>query len=639
MISLKFFTPCFGIPLCKQRNGADQQEEKKDTGFHAEYFCKETDFISDNFFSVSKKMLGSIESSQVSRVFIENCMKRIPHQYVRKTHPVFLIRGMRYFCPLTFVCLFMIASMASEQIPQNKDFGFPAHTRVHYQLSPEELVEQTLVRGQGVLNDTGALCIRTGKFTGRCPKDKFIVRDVITENKVNWGGFNNPVPETVFLQLRDKMLEYLGRKEEIWIRDAYACADPSFRLNLRVITENPWSNLFAHHMFLRPSPAELSDFHYDWRIIQAPGFEADPAEDGTREPNFAIISFTHQTILIGGTGYTGEIKKGVFSVLNFLLPQKAVLPMHCSANQGAGGDVAIFFGLSGTGKTTLSADPDRYLIGDDEHGWHDGGIFNFEGGCYAKTIDLNEAKEPDIFHAIRAGALVENTCFLPGTRRIDFSNSSITENTRVSYPIHYIHHALNPSCGAIPKHIFFLTCDAYGVLPPVSRLTPGQAMYQFISGYTAKVAGTEAGVTEPKSTFSACFGAPFMPLHPGTYATMLGEKMKTHQVKVWLVNTGWSGGPYGIGKRISLPYTRALIAAAMAGELDKVAYEKHPVFGVEFPLYCPGVPEKILNPRSTWANPIAYDATSRDLAAQFIRNFEPYAAGVSDEILAAAPRI
>lgn len=533
----------------------------------------------------------------------------------------------------------MIAPITSKKILQNKDFGFPAHTRIFYQLSPQELVEQTLVRGQGVLNDSGALCIRTGTYTGRSPKDKFFVRDAITENSVNWGGFNNAVDETVFLQLRDKMLEYLGRKEEIWIRDAYACADPSFRLNLRVITENPWSNLFAGNMFLRPADAELADFRYDWRIIHAPGFEADPAEDGTRQPNFSIISLTHQTILIGGTGYTGEIKKGVFSVLNFLLPQKGVLPMHCSANQGKNGDVAIFFGLSGTGKTTLSADPDRYLIGDDEHGWHDTGIFNFEGGCYAKTIDLSAEKEPDIFHAIRPGALVENISFLPGTRCINFSDCTITENTRVSYPIHYIHNALEPSCGSIPQHIFFLTCDAYGVLPPVSRLTPGQAMYQFISGYTAKVAGTEAGITEPKSTFSACFGAPFMPLHPGKYAAMLGEKMKQHEVKVWLINTGWSGGPYGIGKRISLSHTRTLIAAAMNGELDQVAYDIHPVFQVAFPLSCPGVPEKILNPRSTWVNPVAYDATSKDLAAQFIRNFEPFLEGVSDEIRAAAPRI
>jgi phosphoenolpyruvate carboxykinase (ATP) len=353
------------------------------------------------------------------------------------------------------------------------------------------------------------------------------------------------------------MLDYLGDKQEVWIRDAYACADPKFRLNIRVINENPWSNLFAYNMFLRPTEEELENFEPEWHIIQAPGFKADPAVDGTRQHNFAMVSFTHKTILIGGTGYTGEMKKGIFSVLNYILPHdKNVLSMHCSANMGKDKDVAVFFGLSGTGKTTLSADPNRKLIGDDEHGWTDTGIFNFEGGCYAKTIDLSEEKEPEIYNAIRPGALVENVQFFPGTKQIDFCNKYITENTRVSYPLDFISNALEPSMAGLPKNIFFLTCDAYGVLPPVSRLTPGQAMYQFISGYTAKVAGTEAGVTEPKSTFSACFGAPFLPLHPGKYAEMLGNKMRRHQVNVWMVNTGWSGGPYGVGKRMKLGYTR-----------------------------------------------------------------------------------
>lgn len=521
-----------------------------------------------------------------------------------------------------------------------EDLGFSVNIGLHYQLTPEELVEQTVLRGQGVLNDTGALCIRTGEFTGRSPKDKFIVKDALTENTVDWNNFNIPIEEKYFHQLKKKMLDYLGAKEEVWIRDAYACADPAYRLNIRVINENPWSNLFAYNMFLRPAENELENFEAEWHIIQAPGFKADATIDGTRQHNFAVLSFTHKTILIGGTGYTGEMKKGIFSVLNYILPHnKNVLSMHCSANMGKEGDVAIFFGLSGTGKTTLSADPNRKLIGDDEHGWTDNFVFNFEGGCYAKTIDLSEEKEPEIFHAIRPGALLENIHFHPGTSKIDFCNCSITENTRVSYPLDFISNALEPSIGGLPKNIFFLTCDAYGVLPPISKLTPGQAMYQFISGYTAKVAGTEAGVTEPKSTFSACFGAPFLPLHPGKYAGMLGEKMKKHQVNVWMINTGWSGGPYGIGNRMKLSYTRAMITAALDGKLDAVSYSAHPVFGMMMPASCPGVPAEILNPRSTWADTTAYDEKSKDLAAQFVKNFEKYASGVTEEILKAAPRI
>lgn len=531
----------------------------------------------------------------------------------------------------------MAATMIPKQILQ--ELGLSDSTGIHYQLSPDELAEQTVLRGQGVFNDTGALCIQTGEFTGRSPKDKFIVKDAITADSVDWNGFNIPIEEKYFHQLKKKLLDYLGEKEEIWVRDAHACADPSHRLNIRVINEHPWSNLFAHNMFLRPSEEELSGFEPEWHIIQAPGFKADPAVDGTRQHNFAILSFTHKTILIGGTGYTGEIKKGIFSVLNFILPnERNVLSMHCSANMGAEGDVAVFFGLSGTGKTTLSADPNRKLIGDDEHGWTDSSVFNFEGGCYAKTIDLSEEKEPEIFRAIRPAALVENILFYPGTQKIDFSSKLITENTRVSYPLGYISNALEPSIGGLPKNIFFLTCDAYGVLPPISRLSAGQAMYQFISGYTAKVAGTEAGVTEPKTTFSACFGAPFLPLHPGKYAEMLGEKMRKHEVNVWMVNTGWSGGPYGVGNRMKLGYTRAMITAALEGKLDNVAYETHPVFGMEIPLSCPGVPSEILNPRSTWADSAAYDTKARDLALQFVQNFEKYASGVSEEILQAAPK-
>ena len=511
---------------------------------------------------------------------------------------------------------------------------------VHYQLSPDQLADQTIERQQGELNDTGALVIRTGEFTGRSPADKFIVKDEISENAVHWNNFNQPIEEKYFLQLKAKLTAYLNQQPEIWVRDCAACADPAYRMNIRVINENPWSNLFAYNMFLRPAEEDLEHFMADWHIIQAPGFKADPAVDGTRQHNFSILSFKHKTILIGGSGYTGEMKKGIFSVLNFMLPhQHDVLSMHCSANMGDKGDTAVFFGLSGTGKTTLSADPARKLIGDDEHGWDDHGVFNFEGGCYAKTIDLSAEKEPEIFHAIHPGALVENTTFFPGTNRIDFSSKQITENTRVSYPLHFISNALEPAVGNTPENIFFLTCDAYGVLPPISRLTPGQAMYHFISGYTARVAGTEAGVTEPKSTFSACFGAPFLPLHPGKYAEMLGDKMRRHDVNVWLINTGWSGGPYGVGKRIKLGYTRAMITAALNGELDKVQFEQHPVFGVMMPRTCPKVPYEMLNPRYTWADRMAYDKQASMLAGQFVQNFEKYAAGVSAEIKAAAPKI
>ena len=390
-------------------------------------------------------------------------------------------------------------------IPIDKllQLGLSDATNIHYQLSPAELIEQAVDMGQGELNDTGALVIQTGEFTGRSPQDKFIVKDSITENSVHWNNFNLPIEEKYFHQLKKKLLDYLGIKDEVWVRDAYACADPNYRLNIRVINENPWSNLFAYNMFLRPTEEELEEFEPDWHVIQAPGFKADASIDGTRQHNFAIVSFTHKTILIGGTGYTGEMKKGIFTILNYILPHdNDVLSMHCSANMGDAGDTAIFFGLSGTGKTTLSADPNRKLIGDDEHGWTKDSVFNFEGGCYAKVIDLSSEKEPEIFNAIKPGALVENTTTIAGTNKIDFSSKKITENTRVSYPLDFISNALEPSIGKTPKNLFFLTADAYGILPPVSKLSAGQAMYQFISGYTAKVAGTEAGVTEPKATFS-----------------------------------------------------------------------------------------------------------------------------------------
>ncbi len=392
-------------------------------------------------------------------------------------------------------------------------------------------------------------------------------------------------------------------------------------------------------MFLRPSEKELKNFQPEWQILSAPGLKLDPPACGTRQPNAVVISFRHKMILVIGTGYTGETKKADTTILFTLLPvEKNILPMHCSANTGTRGDTAIFFGLSGTGKTTLSADPSRRLIGDDEHGWTPDNVFNFEGGCYAKCINLKEEKEPEIFKAIRPGALVENVKFYPGTSHMNFEDGSITENTRVSYPLDYIGNAVDPSMGQLPRNIFFLTCDAYGVLPPISKLTPGQAMYQFISGYTAKVAGTETGITDPKPTFSACFGAPFLPLHPCRYAEMLGRNIKEQGAKVWMVNTGWSGGPYLKGNRIKLDYTRAMIGAALGGLLDEVEYDFHPVFGMAMPTSCPGVPAALLNPRSAWPDKIAYDEMATQLAAWFTKNFEKYAGDISEEILAASPK-
>ncbi len=521
---------------------------------------------------------------------------------------------------------------------QLSDIGVNAAI-AHWNLSPEELTQKTLDLGQGVLNATGALCVSTGKFTGRSPKDKFTVKDAITENTVDWGDINIPMEPATFDKLYDKVAKHYDNKE-IWVRDGYACADPKFRLNIRVINETPWANLFCNDLFLRPTAEELKTQTPDWLILQAPSFFADPAIDGTRQGNFTIVNFTRRIVIIGGSAYTGEMKKGIFGVLNFILPNDhKVLSMHCSANEGKDGDVALFFGLSGTGKTTLSADPNRALIGDDEHGWADGSVFNFEGGCYAKCIDLSEEKEPQIWAAVKPGALLENITFFEGTNKVNFADGSITENTRVAYPVDFIPNAKEPSFGGDPKNIFFLTCDAFGILPPISKLTTGQAMYHFISGYTAKVAGTEVGVTEPQTTFSACFGKVFLPLHPAKYATLLGKKLEEHpNVNVWLVNTGWSGGAYGVGNRMSLKYTRAMITAAMNGELNHVEYHAHPVFGVLMPKTAPNVPTDILNPRDTWADKSAYDKKANELAALFNKNFEKYAAEANEETLAAAPK-
>lgn len=509
----------------------------------------------------------------------------------------------------------------------------------YWNVTREELIEETIKRGQGVLNDTGALAVDTGEFTGRSPKDKFIVRDSITENAVDWSSnFNQPIEPSVFDNLYAKITSYLAGKD-VFVRDCVACAHNDYKLNVRVVSELPWASLFASNMFLRPTLDEMKTFEHDWLIIQAPSFKAEGAKDGVRQHNFTIIDFTRKTVIIGGSAYTGEIKKGIFGVLNFVLPHnRKVLSMHCSANVGKDGDTALFFGLSGTGKTTLSADPNRPLIGDDEHGWDADSVFNFEGGCYAKCIDLSAEKEPDIFRAIRHGSLLENIEFMPETRSVDYTSKKKTENTRVSYPINFIDNALPVSRGGEPKNIFFLTYDAFGVLPPISKLTVSQAMYYFLSGFTSKVAGTEVGVVEPQTTFSACFGAAFLPLHPTKYADLLGEKLndKSH-IKVWLLNTGYIGGAYGTGKRMSLPHTRALITAVLLGKLANVEFDTHPVFGLAMPKTCDGVPADILNPVNTWADKNKYNVKAKELAIEFNKNFEKYAAHASAEIKSAAP--
>ena len=511
------------------------------------------------------------------------------------------------------------------------------NANVQYQLSPDELQEITIEKGQGVETSSGALAVNTGEFTGRSPKDRFIVKDEETRERVWWGDINIPFDPEKFDSLYNKVVDYLSGKE-LFVRDGYACADKDHRLNIRSINEYPWSNLFVYNMFLRPEESELKNFKEEWLVVNAPGFKADPSVDGTRQENFSILNFTKKIALIGGSGYTGEIKKGIFSALNFILPvHKSTLPMHCSANIGPDEDTAIFFGLSGTGKTTLSADPERKLIGDDEHGWtKENKIFNFEGGCYAKVINLTEENEPDIYKAIKKGAILENV-ILEENGDVDFDNTSITPNTRVSYPIYHINNIAVPSIGENPTNIFFLTADAFGVLPPISKLTPGQAAYHFISGYTAKVAGTEDGIDEPVPSFSACFGAPFMPLHPTKYGEMLSKKMKEANVNVWLVNTGWTGGPYGTGSRMKLKYTRAMIESALKGKLENVSFTKHPIFGLQMPEQCENVPSEVLNPRSTWKDKDAYDAKATKLANSFKANFKKYEEDANEEILSGGP--
>ena len=516
--------------------------------------------------------------------------------------------------------------------------GLEPREAVNWNLSPVQLYERALERGEGRLAHMGAFTAVTTPHTGRSPGDRFIVRESLTGDTVDWDSVGAPLSEEHFSALREEVIAFLNG-QELFVRDARVGADPNHSLNVRVVNHNAWHNLFAYNMFLRPTPGELAAFQPEFTVLHAPGFQADPAKHGTATGTFIVINFKERQVLIGGSNYAGEIKKSIFTVLNYMLPDQGVLPMHCSANIGLEGDTALFFGLSGTGKTTLSADPERRLIGDDEHGWGGGGVFNFEGGCYAKAIHLSLESEPEIYRATQMfGTILENVVLREGTSEIDFDDATITENTRASYPIHYIPNAAIPGRGDHPKNVIFLTADAFGVLPPISKLTPEQAMYHFLSGYTAKVAGTERGVTEPEATFSTCFGAPFLLRHPGEYAKMLGEWLNTHGARVWLVNTGWSGGGYGTGSRMKLSYTRAMVRAALAWELEEVEAVSDPIFGLLMPSEVPDVPPEILNPRDTWADGAAYDAAAGKLAKMFGENFRRFEAQVPDEVKAAGPK-
>jgi phosphoenolpyruvate carboxykinase (ATP) len=517
---------------------------------------------------------------------------------------------------------------------------FARVTRPQWNLGAARLYEEALRRGEGVIAEGGALVCRTGQHTGRSPNDKFVVRDNTSASQVAWGKVNQPLEPAQFDRLAQDVSAALDGKE-VFVLDAYAGADPEYRLPIRVITEHAWHNLFARNLFIpERDPAQLARHRPEFTVVGVPSFQADPARHGTRTGVFIVISVERRLVLIGGTSYAGEIKKSIFSVMNYLLPLRRVLSMHCSANVGAAGDVALFFGLSGTGKTTLSSDPARRLIGDDEHGWSDRGIFNIEGGCYAKTIRLSRELEPQIFATTqRFGTVLENVVVDPATRALDFDSDRFTENTRAAYPIAFIDNHVPDGRGGHPRHIVMLTADAFGVLPPIARLTPDAAMYHFLSGYTAKVAGTEKGVTEPKATFSTCFGAPFLPLAPQVYATLLGEKIARHQVRVWLVNTGWSGGPYGVGQRISLAHTRALIDAALSGQLDEASYRTDALFNLAVPTAVPGVPASILTPRATWRDAAAYDAQATKLARMFVENFATFESSVSADVKAAGPRV
>ena len=514
----------------------------------------------------------------------------------------------------------------------------PAGT-VHWNLVAPELVQAAARRGEGELADMGPFVAVTAPHTGRSPNDKFIVREPSTEQDIWWGKVNRAFEPDKFDALLADVREYLNGQSELFVQDLYAGADPKYRLSVRFVSPNAWHAMFVRNMFIRPEMSDLPTFEAEFSVIHAPEFQASPAKHGTPTGTFILLNFARRIVLIGGTQYAGELKKSIFTVMNYIMPKRGVLSMHCSANVGRSGDTALFFGLSGTGKTTLSADPERSLIGDDEHGWSEDGVFNFEGGCYAKVINLSAEGEPDIYRTTQMfGTILENVVLDPNSKVVDFPNQSITENTRASYPLHYIRNFVPTGRGGHPRNVVFLTADAFGVLPPIARLTPEQAMFYFLSGYTAKVAGTERGVTEPQATFSACFGAVFLVWHPSKYADMLGEHLQRHGSRVWLVNTGWSGGPYGVGRRMRLSHTRGMVRAALAGQLDNVPTETDPIFGLAVPTEVPGVPTEIMRPRDTWADKHAYDLQARKLAEMFARNFAQFAEHVSEAVRQAGPQ-
>ena len=515
--------------------------------------------------------------------------------------------------------------------------GLKPTGKVYANLPAAALVEMALRRHEGELTARGALVANTGKLTGRSPKDKYLVAEPGSKSSIWWGPVNQPMEPAVFSRLFDKTRAYLQNRD-LFVFDGWACADPRYRLPVRVISEKAWHSLFSRCLLLQPAPADLAGFKPELTIFNAAGLKVNPARDGTRSDVFIVLNLDHGQVIIGGTEYAGEIKKSVFSYLNYLMPKRNVFPMHCSANIGPDGDSALLFGLSGTGKTTLSADPLRRLIGDDEHGWSEHGIFNFEGGCYAKTIRLSPQGESQIYNAIRFGCVLENVVLDPATRIPDYDSARFTENTRAAYPVDFIENAEPSGCGGHPSTILFLTCDAFGVLPPLSRLSEPQALYHFLSGYTAKVAGTETGVTEPQATFSTCFGAPFLPLPPARYAEMLLDRLRVRNAQVWLVNTGWTGGAYGQGSRIKLAHTRGLVRAALEGNLAKAKLIPDAVFGVGIPEACPGIPSDLLQPRRTWTSPEEYDKRARHLAGLFQENFQKFAAGVSVEVRQAGPK-
>jgi phosphoenolpyruvate carboxykinase (ATP) len=509
---------------------------------------------------------------------------------------------------------------------------------IHWNLVAPELIQSAVRRDEGLLADMGPFVAVTSPHTGRSPNDKFVVRDPDVQEDVWWGKVNQPLSPEHFDALHADVRKYLDASADLFVQDLWAGADPAHRLSVRFVSPNAWHMQFVRNMFLRPAPGDLASFVPGFTVLHAPEMQADPARHGTRSTTFIVLSFARRTILIGGTRYAGELKKSIFTVMNYLMPKQNVLPMHCSANVGEQGDTALFFGLSGTGKTTLSADPHRFLVGDDEHGWGDDGVFNFEGGCYAKAINLSAEGEPEIYRTTQMfGTILENTVLDPSSRRVDFADASITENTRVSYPMHYIKRHVAGARAGHPRNIVFLTADAFGVLPPIAALTREQAMYYFLSGYTAKVAGTERGVKEPQATFSACFGAVFLVWHPSRYAAMLGALLAKHDARVWLVNTGWTGGPFGVGQRMKLGHTRAMVRAALSGELADVPTIMDPIFGLAVPKVIRDVPAALLSPRGTWADPAAYDAQAHTLATMFAQNFAQFADGVDERVRRAGP--